>query len=979
MQHQIPVYAQVDLIVVGGASGGVAAAAAAARQGRTVFLGAREPYLGEDLCATGRLWLAEDVPLETELARALFTAADGRRLAFVQPMTVKRLLDEALLDAGVAFRFGCVPADLLVDAAGRLAGVLFTSACGPFAVTARQVIDTTPSALCARLAGVPFTPWPAEGTVRFSRVVIGGNGTPAENIGAPEAAPDSLLTEPLGEIHVENGGQTVVCQAFRHHLSLPLPAFTPEAVAAAEQILRDRTWDPQTLWSSERADWILPDALESGASHAWTGAATVDLAAFRTSFPGLSILGTCAALPRADAVHLASAPVAMAVGERLGKTVEAAESVTPADCRALQTGIRDPLLHEPSTHPRPPAAAADWIAHEPPVLPQFGTYDVVVAGGGTGGAPAAIAAARAGARVLLLESLHDLGGVGTLGCISVYYYGNRDGFTEEITRGLRELGGNDPAFRPDRWNAVHKGEWLRREFLKAGGTLWFGALVSGVQKSGTRLGGVIVNTPWGRGVVRATVVIDATGNSDVAAAAGAACLTVSAADLAIQGSGLPSRPFVPAYHNTDYTFIDDSDLLDTTRAFVVAHRRFHHAFDLSPLPGTRERRQIVGDATVTPLDVYAGRTWSDAICLSRSNFDSHGFTVHPLFFVQPPDHTCLDAWLPLRALLPRGIAGLLATGLSLSGHRDVMPVFRMQPDIQNHAYAAGLAAVMALACKGEVRRIDVRALQRRLVAAGLLPQTVLLHRDSAPAPRAVLNSAARGPLAIHAELAALLTDPEAARLLLRQRFASEADADVRGRCARLLAVIGDHTGAEWLMRLLREAPGWDEGWNYRGMGQFGRSVSPLDEIVLLLAQARVGEAKGAVLEKIGQLGPDPALSHVRAVAVYCETFPDAEFAAALERLLEAPAVSHHAWVSFEDELADIPASATDNTTRNRSLRELYLLRALWRCGDPRGVAAPRLARYAADLRGHFARHARRLLDAPRGRRAHDAATGTLNA
>jgi hypothetical protein len=308
-----------------------------------------------------------------------------------------------------------------------------------------------------------------------------------------------------------------------------------------------------------------------------------------------------------------------------------------------------------------------------------------------------------------------------------------------------------------------------------------------------------------------------------------------------------------------------------------------------------------------------------------------------------------------------------------------MPVFRMQPDIQNHAYAAGLAAVMALACKGEVRRIDVRALQRRLVAAGLLPQTVLLHRDSAPAPRAVLNSAARGPLAIHAELAALLTDPEAARLLLRQRFASEADADVRGRCARLLAVIGDHTGAEWLMRLLREAPGWDEGWNYRGMGQFGRSVSPLDEIVLLLALARVGEAKGAVLEKIGQLGPDPALSHVRAVAVYCETFPDAEFAAALERLLEAPAVSHHAWVSFEDELADIPASATDNTTRNRSLRELYLLRALWRCGDPRGVAAPRLARYAADLRGHFARHARRLLDEPRGRRARDTATGALNA
>ena len=975
MQVQVPVYAQADLIVAGGASGGVAAAAAAARQGRKVFLGAQEPYLGEDLCATGRLWLDAGVPLETDLARALYTGADGQRLRFVRPLAVKRILDEALLETGVDFRFGCVPADLLVDASGRLAGILFTSRCGPFAVTARQVIDATPAALCARLAGVPFTPWPAAGTVGFARVVIGGHGTPAGASGAPGDTREPLRTEPLGEIAVQHNGREVVCQAFRHRIELPLPACSPAAVAAAEQLLRDRTWDPEAFWTSERADWLPPDAVATGTCHDWTGAGTVALAAFRTPFAGLSILGPCAALARDDAARLALAPVALAIGERLGAATAAADPVAPAECRTLQAGIRDPQLHEPPTHPRPPAAAADWIGHEPAVLPQLGAYDVVVAGGGTGGAPAAIAAARAGARVLLLEALHDLGGIGTLGCISVYWYGNRDGFTEEVTRGLRELAGNPPSFSPHAWNALHKAEWLRRELRRAGGEIWFGALVSGVQKSGSRVGGVIVNTPWGRGVVRAGAVVDATGNADVAAAAGAACLTVSDTGLAIQGSGLPSRPFVPGYHNTDYTFIDDSDLLDTTRAFVVARRRFRQAFDLSPLPGTRERRQIVGDATVTPVDVYAGRTWADAIGLSRSNFDSHGFTVHPLFFVQPPDHTCLDAWLPLRALLPRGLAGLLVTGLAISGQRDVMPVFRMQADIQNHAYAAGLAAVMALACKGEVRRIDVRGLQRRLVAAGILPQTALLHRDAAPAPRAVLGSAARGPLAIHAELAALLTDPEAARLLLRQRFASEADPDVRGRCARLLAVIGDDTGAEFLTRLLREATGWDEGWNYRGMGQFGRSVSPLDEIILLLARARAGEAKGAVLEKLGQLGPDPALSHVRAVAVFCETFPDAEFAAALERLLEAPAVSHHAWVTVEDELADIPASATDNTTRNRSLRELFLLRALWRCGDSRGLAAARLARYASDIRGHYARHARRLLGEPRGRRPREDATG----
>ena len=57
---------------------------------------------------------------------------------------------------------------------------------------------------------------------------------------------------------------------------------------------------------------------------------------------------------------------------------------------------------------------------------------------GTGGAPAGIAAARRGAKTLVVEYLHGLGGVGTLGLISKYYHGYREGFTAEIDRGLAE-------------------------------------------------------------------------------------------------------------------------------------------------------------------------------------------------------------------------------------------------------------------------------------------------------------------------------------------------------------------------------------------------------------------------------------------------------------------------------------------------------------------------------------------------------------
>ena len=65
-------------------------------------------------------------------------------------------------------------------------------------------------------------------------------------------------------------------------------------------------------------------------------------------------------------------------------------------------------------------------------LPVLGVYDVVVIGGGTGGAPAGIAAARQGAKTLVVEYLHGLGGVGTLGAISGYCAGNRVGFTATV-------------------------------------------------------------------------------------------------------------------------------------------------------------------------------------------------------------------------------------------------------------------------------------------------------------------------------------------------------------------------------------------------------------------------------------------------------------------------------------------------------------------------------------------------------------------
>ena len=73
-------------------------------------------------------------------------------------------------------------------------------------------------------------------------------------------------------------------------------------------------------------------------------------------------------------------------------------------------------------------------------------------------------------------------------------------------------------------------------------------------------------------------------------------------------------------------------------------------------------------------------------------------------------------------------------GLGISAHRDAVPLIRMQPDIQNGGYAAGVAAAMAAADNRLLREIDLQDLQQHLVEIGNLPESVLTDQDSYPLP-----------------------------------------------------------------------------------------------------------------------------------------------------------------------------------------------------------------------------------------------------
>ncbi|MBN2023334.1 MAG: FAD-dependent oxidoreductase [Pirellulales bacterium] len=943
----IPIVHDVDVVVVGGSTGAVAAAVAAARDGAMVFLAAPRPYLGEDVCATMRLWgpAGED---PGTMAKALLGEDAPAR-----PMDVKRRLDDALLAAGVQFLYGCQPTDVLRDPEGNLAGIVMANRCGRQAVRAKVVIDATARATVARLAGARFRPYPA-GPQVFQWIVLGGQPRPG----------DDGAVAPLDEPPAEH-------TAFRYTLamlSIPMPDGSFAAFAEADQVARDKTFNPGQTDSSETVFQVPPDAMRGQAtSHgAWPGARQIDLGAFRPAgVDRVWVLGGCADVDRASAEILLRPATLIAMGQRVGKAA-AEESkrlakpeavvvagdppsaqAAPGDVGELLGGVR-------ATQRELPLAQSPARA-----LPVWGEYDVVVAGGGTSGAPAAIAAARRGAKTLVVEYLPALGGTGTLGGINRYWHGNRVGFFDEVERGVAAIDAVIPA--------LGKAEFWRRECRKAGVDVWLGVLACGAVVDRGTVRGVVVATPQGRAAILAKVVIDATANADVAAAAGADCRAPDGGELAMQMAGVAFRRPAEMRCNTAFTFADDTDLVDLWQSVVIARRRWASAYDLVQLVQTRSRRSIVGDLTLTPVDQHAGRTFPDSVVLCYSNYDKYNFAVHPLYLIRSPDKGLLIwSYVPYRCLLPKGLDGILVIGLGKSADCDTMPIVRMQADMQNEGYAAGLAAAMAAGEDKPPRSIDVRALQRQLVDLGNLPGIVLEENDSFPPSRQRLAEAIdRAGVLGYDDLAIILAADRAEALPLLGAAHERSTGEAKLAYAKILGVLGDRAAAPTLAEAVRAAA-WDEGQNVEPLGNVGGAYSEMDLLVIALGLTRDPAAAAPLIEKLGQLDPHSPYSHCRAIAAALETLGDPGAAEPLAELLRRPGMTGHAITTIDQAEAAFGAGEPrSNAHLNERLRELVLARALVRCGDWQDLGARILDDYRADLCGHFARYAEAALREPK--------------
>ncbi len=516
------------------------------------------------------------------------------------------------------------------------------------------------------------------------------------------------------------------------------------------------------------------------------------------------------------------------------------------------------------------------------------------------------------------------------------------------------------------WNVQWKQEWYRSEILKAGGTVWFGSSGCGAVVEDGVVKGVAVATSAGRGVVLAKVVIDATGNSDIPAAAGAKTIFVDGANDALQGTGLPVRnPYTvsrdkhPDYGNNDWTFLNEGDLLDTWRIHVIARDKFKGDFDTSSLVNSRERRRIIGEYFVTPTDILAGRTYQDSIAFAHSMFDTHGFTTHPVWFIKQPEegHKSYDAYIPYRSLIPEKLDGVLVCALGISAHRDALPVLRMQPDVQNTGYAAGLAGAMAAKAGVAPRAINVKELQRKLVDKGCIQKSVLSDKDMFPISNEALATALRDPLKNHLNLSIVLTEWERALPELQKRYKTLETAERTGY-ARIFGIMGDATGADQLLAEVGKRA-WDAGWNFRGGGQFGDNMSELDCLIVALGRTGDQRAVPVLQEKMKAMTSSSEFSHFRAVSMASESLKNPALADGLHTLLSMDTVQ--GWSVSADNIIKGEGQKVSSEDRSSTLRELILARGLYRCGDKNGLAETVLKKYEADVRGYYSLHAESVL------------------
>lgn len=376
--------------------------------------------------------------------------------------------------------------------------------------------------------------------------------------------------------------------------------------------------------------------------------------------------------------------------------------------------------------------------------------DVCVCGGGVAGIAAALAAARAGADVILLERGFMLGGLATAGLVTIYLP-LCDGMGHQVCFGLAEelfmlsiehgAEGRYPAAWLDggtfeerkekrfevQFNAQFFAISAEQLLLKEGVRILYGVTAAAAPATDGKITDIIIEGKSGREAVKVNrSVVDTTGDADVCKLAGARTETFSAGNvLAAWYYGYGNHDFnlymcgVHDVPDEDTEILIDrrfggldtaelSEMVQISHASLVNNvlRRRKDIPDLVPvtmatIPEVRMTRRIVG--------VYTQDVGENGV----SYPDTVG--IFPNWRKRGPVYE-----LPLSALYGKEVKNLITAGRCISTTDAMWDITRVIPVCAVTGEAAGAAAAMS----DDFASMDVKKLQQHLLNCG-----VKLHFD----------------------------------------------------------------------------------------------------------------------------------------------------------------------------------------------------------------------------------------------------------
>ncbi|MDF2721325.1 MAG: hypothetical protein K0Q59_1000 [Paenibacillus sp.] len=363
-------------------------------------------------------------------------------------------------------------------------------------------------------------------------------------------------------------------------------------------------------------------------------------------------------------------------------------------------------------------------------------YDVIVVGLGTAGAIAAIAAARLGLSVLGLEQLTSMGGTGTNGHVSHYYFGSTGGLYEELDERAKRI--EQEGYMKLGVNCDAKKLALEQAALEAGVTVRYESVVTAVYRDGRRISGI----QWvGEHAIREAgcrMLIDCTGDAAIVAMAG--CPTRFGRDS--DGTTHAFSSVVSQIVNgrlksfyTDSGIVDHTDAADLSKELIrtatlpthlkETYDESNKLLKVAPLLGVREGRFIVGEETVAFDSFLQDRHPAKPLFYAYANLDNHAKDIALESDLQQDWAVVCSLWsmrfavpIPLGALIPQGVDNALVAGRSLSVDHDIASCVRMKRDMHKCGEIAASAAYLAVQGHTAVKDVPHEQLLDMLHATG---------------------------------------------------------------------------------------------------------------------------------------------------------------------------------------------------------------------------------------------------------------------